>query len=71
MSNIEDFEDIPYEDEGKLRYTAKDVQEIIRSEREKAKQYYDFERLKYLEAEKEFYKSTIKTILTKKYFGGE
>lgn len=69
MSKLEDFQDIPYEDEP--RYTLNDVQEMVQRAKEEAKMDYYLDKIKSLEIEKEFYKSTIKVIFQNlKHFGG-
>lgn len=69
MSKLEDFEDIPYEDEP--RYTAADVQRIIKQTEIKLRNNYMCDKLKYIEKEKEFYKNTVMAIFQNiKHFGG-
>ena len=64
MSKLEDFEDIPYEDEP--RYTGAEVQEMIKQRETELKNNYVFDKLKYIEKEKDFYKGIIMTILQNK-----
>ena len=68
MSKLEDFEDIPYEEgyANELRYTEKDVQEMIQKTEEKVRNNYAFDKLKYIENEKDFYKGIIENILRNK-----
>ena len=64
MSKLEDFEDIPYEDEP--RYTEAEVQEMIKNAEERITKKYLLDKMNILEKEKNFYKNTIMTILQNK-----
>ena len=68
MSNLEDFEDFPYEDEYKnmARYTEKEFQECIKRTEEIIESKYLLDKMTYIEKEKEFYKSIIINILQNK-----
>lgn len=70
MNKLNDFEDIPYEEEylKELRYTEKDFQEMMEKEKQKIKNEYIIERMQDLEKEKEFYKQLIRSIF--ETFGG-
>lgn len=64
MSKLEDFEDIPYEDEP--RYTGAEVQEMIKNAEERITKKYLLDKMNILEKEKNFYKNTIIAILQNK-----
>lgn len=64
MSKLEDFEDIPYEDEP--RYTGAEVQEMIKNAEERITKKYLLDKMNILEKEKNFYKNTIMAILQNK-----
>ena len=68
MSRLENFENMPYEEEyeNETRCTEEDIQTMIKQSEIELKNNYILDKLKYVENEKEFYKSIIRIILNKK-----
>ena len=73
MSNLEDFEDIPYEEEYKndAGYTESEFNARVKYAEEKIRGKYVLDKMQNLEKEKEFYKETIRAIFQNmEHFGG-